>query len=59
MQAALWVAVAVVHFYLGLAHLAKIADEGWLWTHVWKGVGATGGAAYMLLLAYRARGERG
>jgi hypothetical protein len=46
--------VAVLHAYLGLGHLSKLVAGEVIWTHVWKGFGALGGAYVFAALASRA-----
>lgn len=53
----LFVAVALVHVYLGGGHVFDLfgphADLAALWTDIWKGLGAWLGAYYFLALAGR------
>jgi hypothetical protein len=53
---AVFVALAVLHLYLGGGHVLALLEPGWTATDVWKGLGAAAGTYYFLALAYpRAR----
>ena len=45
--------IAVVHLYLAFGHLSQLFGGDIQWTHIWKGVGAAGGADVVAALASR------
>jgi hypothetical protein len=45
--------IAAVHLYLGAGHLLNLFGGEVEWTHVWKGLGALGGAYLFAALASR------
>ena len=54
---AFFVALAVLHLYLGGEHLLLLFSPAWTVTDVWKSFGALAGTYYFLALATRGRDE--
>jgi hypothetical protein len=53
------VVVAAVHVYLASGHLSQLFGGDVEWTHLWKGLGALGGAYVFAALASRGLGLEG